>query len=128
VCSLIAVALTVGKDPPRELIFGHVTHHIGCFGLPSDSSTSAHVSAEHPLSSASSDYHSPPMLPSDMIHDGPVNVGHLIALESTVDGLRSQNEATLAVLQDILFRLSPAPALNVQAPLHYTPPIPLPLV
>jgi len=64
------------------------------------------------------------MLPSDMIHDGPVNVGHLITLESTVDGLRSQNEATLTVLQDILSRLSPAPALNVQAPLHYTPPIP----
>jgi len=64
------------------------------------------------------------MLPSDMVHDGPVNVGHLIALESTVDGLRSQNEATLAVLQDILSRLGPAPALNMQAPLHYTPPIP----
>ena len=64
------------------------------------------------------------MLPSDMVHDGPVNVGHLIALESTVDGLRSQNEATLAVLQDILSRLGPALALNVQALLHYTPPIP----
>jgi len=128
--SLIAVALTVGKDPPREPIFGHVTHHIGCFGLPSDSSTSAHVSAKHPLSSANSDYHSPPMLPSDMVHDGPVNVGHLIALESTVDGLRSQNEATLAVLQDILSRLGPAPALNVHTsagwkkiPLKPSPPL-----
>jgi len=56
------------------------------------------------------------MLPSNMVHDGPVNVGHLIALENTVDGLRSQN--------DILSRLGPAPALNVQALLHYTPPIP----
>jgi len=62
------------------------------------------------------------MLPSDMVHDGPVNIGHLIALENTVDGLRSQNKATLAVLQDILSRLSPAPALNMQAPLHYTLP------
>jgi len=111
----------LGRLHHREPIFRHVTCHIGRFGLPLDSSTSTHVSAKHPLSSASSDYHSLPMSPSDMIYDSPVNVGRLIALESAADGLRSQNEATLAILQDIFSRLGPAPALNVQAPLHDTP-------
>jgi len=118
----IVVALTVGKDSPRELIFRHITRNIGRFGLPPDSSTSMHASAKDPLSSASSDITSLPChLP---IWSMTVNVGCFITLRGTVDDLRSQNEATLTILQDILSRLGPAPALNVQALLHYTPPIP----
>ena len=98
----IAVALTVGKDPSREPIFRHVTRNIGRFGLPLDSSTSTHVSAEDPLSPASSNYHSVHMSNSEMLEDSPVHVGRVIALENAVDEMKSQNDATHRLLQDIL--------------------------
>ena len=112
----IAVALTVGKDPPRELIFRHVTRNIGHFGLPLDSSASTHVSTEDPLSPASSDYHSVHTSHSEMLKDSPVHVGRVIALKNAVDKMKSQNDATYHLLQDILARLSPVQPQNVPNP------------
>ena len=112
----IAVALTVGKNPPRELIFRHVTRNIGRFGLPLDSSASIHVSAEDPLSPASSDYYSVHMSHSEMLEDSPVHIGHVIALENAVDEMKSQNDVTHHLLQDILSKLGPAQPQNVPNP------------
>ena len=99
---------------------------IGRFGLPSDSSASAHTSSEDPLSRPASDYQSPPMLPSDMLNDSPVCIDHVIAIKATMDEMRSQHEATHQLLQDVLDRLSPAPAQNMQSsvptpPAHQSP-------
>ena len=110
----IAVALTVGKDPPRELIFRHVMHNIGRFRLPLDSSTSMHVSAEDPLSPINSDYH---ISHSEMLEDSLVHIGRIIALKNTVDEMKkSQNYATHHLLQDILAKLGPAQPQNVPNP------------
>ena len=117
----IAVALTVGKDPPRELIFRHVTHNIGHFGLPLDSSASTHISAEDPLSPASSDYHSVHMSPSEMLKDSPVHIGCVIALKNAVDETKSQNDATHHLLQDILTKLGPVQPQNAPNPTTYWP-------
>ena len=57
------------------------------------------------------------MSPSDMFEDSPVHVNCILAIEATVDNMRSQNEATHRLLQDILNRLSPTQARNVPNPI-----------
>jgi hypothetical protein len=108
------VALTVGKDPPREPILLDDTHTIGCFGLPSDSSTSAYAPSENPLSPLNLDYHSAHMPQSEMSEDHPFPM------------------ATKNLLQMILERLGPTPGLlNESRPsptrwLQSCPPTPIP--
>ena len=102
------------KNTLRELISKNVGYTIGCFGLPLDSSASAYASSEDPLSCPPSDYQSPPMLPSDMFDDSPVHINCVIAIKATMDEMRSQHEATHQLLQDVLDRLSPTQAQNVQ--------------
>ena len=50
-----------------------------------------------------------------MLDDSPVHIDCVIAIEATMDEMRSQHEATHQLLQDVLDRLSPAPAQNVQS-------------
>jgi len=57
------------------------------------------------------------MSPSDMFKNSPVHVDHILVIEATVDDMRSQNEATHRLLQDILDKLSPAQAQNVPDPI-----------
>jgi len=61
------------------------------------------------------------MSPSDMIEDQPVHMDHVRAIEATMDEMKSQPEATHQLLQDILARLSPTQAQNVQDPLLTRP-------
>jgi len=61
------------------------------------------------------------MSPSDMIEDQPVHMDHVHAIEATMDEMKSQHEATHQLLQDILARLGPAQAQNVQDPLPTRP-------
>jgi len=49
------------------------------------------------------------MSPSDMINDRPVSMDRVIAIEATMDEMRSQHEATHQMLQDVLTRLGPVP-------------------
>ena len=68
----------------------------------------------------------PPMSPSDMFDDSSVHINHIIAIEATMDEMRSQHKATHQLLQDVLDRLSPAQAQNVQGsipmpPAHQSP-------
>ena len=44
------------------------------------------------------------MSPSNMLEDSPIHVDHILAIEATVDDMRSQNEATYRLLQDVLNR------------------------
>jgi len=73
--------------------------------------------SESPLSCPASDYQSPPMSPSDMIEDQLVQMDRVRAIEATMDEMKSQHEATHQLLQDILTRLGPTQAQNVQDPL-----------
>ena len=57
------------------------------------------------------------MLPSDMINDQLVHMDHVHAIEATMDEIKSQHEATHQLLQDVLTRLGPTQAQNVQDPL-----------
>ena len=57
------------------------------------------------------------MSPSDMINDQPVCMGRVIAIEATMDEMKSQHEATHLMLQDVLTRLGPVPTRDVQDPL-----------
>ena len=82
-------------------------HTIGRFGLPSDSSASAYAPSENPLSPLDSDYHSAHMPRSEMSEDRPIPRDRLSTLESTVDSMMSQSEATKSLLQTILDRLGP---------------------
>jgi len=45
-----------------------------------------------------------------MFEDSPVHVNHVLAIKATVDDMRSQNEATHRLLQDVLDKLGPAQA------------------
>jgi len=56
------------------------------------------------------------MSPSDMLEDSPIHVNRILAIEATVDDMRSQNEATHRLLQDVLNKLGPAQARNVPDP------------
>jgi len=51
-----------------------------------------------------------------MIEDSPVNADRLLAIEATVDDMRSKNEATHQLLQTILDRLGPPQAQNAPIP------------
>ena len=93
-----AVALIVGKDPLRKLTLLSDMHTIGCFGLPSDSSTSAYTPSENPPSPFNSDYHSAHMPRSKMSEGCPIPRDRLSTLESTVDSMMSQSEATKSLL------------------------------
>jgi len=53
------------------------------------------------------------MSPSDMPEDSPIHVDRILAIEATVDHMRSQNEATHRLLQDVLNKLGPTQARNV---------------
>jgi len=52
-----------------------------------------------------------------MIEDSPIHVDRILAIETTVDDMRSQNEATYRLLQDVLNKLGPAQAQNVPDPI-----------
>jgi hypothetical protein len=54
-------------------------------------------------------------MPSDM-DDSSVHDNRVLALEATVDEMKNQNDATHRLLQDLLERLGPASAENVQVP------------
>jgi len=58
------------------------------------------------------------MLPSDMLEDSPIHVNCILAIEATVDNMRSQNKATHRLLQDVLDKLGPAQARNVPDPIR----------
>jgi hypothetical protein len=60
------------------------------------------------------------MPPSDMTNDSRV-----LAIESALEEVKGLNKATQQSLDALLERLGPAPALNMQTPLRYTPPIPV---
>jgi len=61
------------------------------------------------------------MSPSDMIEDQPVHMDRVRAIEATIDEMKSQHEATHQLLQDVLARLGPTQAQNVQDPLPTCP-------
>jgi len=50
------------------------------------------------------------MSPSDMFEDSLIHVDRILAIEAMVDDMRSQNEATHRLLQDVLDKLGPAQA------------------
>jgi len=50
------------------------------------------------------------MSPADMFEDSLVHVDHIKAIKATVDDMRSQNEATHRLLQDVLDKLGPTQA------------------
>ena len=77
--------------------------------------------SENPLSHSTSDYQSPLMSPSDIIDDQLVHMDCIITIEATMDEMKSQHEATHQLLQDLLARLGPAQAQNVQDPLLTCP-------
>jgi len=58
------------------------------------------------------------MSPSDMFKNSPIHVNCILAIEATVDDMRSQNEATHRLLQDILDKLGPEQAQNVPDPIR----------
>ena len=75
--------------------------------------TSAHASdPEDPLSATCSNSRSVYMSPSDMLEDSPIHVDRILAIEATVDDMRSQNEATHRLLQDVLDKLGPTQKLS----------------
>ena len=53
--------------------------------------------------------------------DSPVDANRVLALEVTIDQMRNQNDATHQLLQDLLERLGPAPAQNVQTRQPFSP-------
>jgi len=52
-----------------------------------------------------------------MIEDQPVHMDCVCAIEATMDEMKSQHEATHQLLQDVLARLGPTQAQNMQDPL-----------
>jgi len=58
------------------------------------------------------------MSPSNIFEDSPIHVDRILAIEATVDDMRSQNEATHRFLQDVLDKLGPAQARNVPDPIR----------
>jgi len=56
-----------------------------------------------------------------MIEDQPVHMDRVCAIEATMDEMKSQHEATHQLLQDVLARLGPVQAQNVQDPLPTCP-------
>ena len=50
------------------------------------------------------------MSPSDMLKDGLIHINRILTIEATVDDMRSQNEATHRLLQDVLNKLGPTQA------------------
>jgi len=52
-----------------------------------------------------------------MIDDRPVSMNRAIAIEATMDEMKSQHKATHQMLQDVLTRLGPVPTQDVQDPL-----------
>ena len=56
-----------------------------------------------------------------MIEDQPVRMDRVCAIEVTMDEMKSQHEATHQLLQDVLARLSPTQAQNMQDPLPTRP-------
>ena len=87
---LAVVALTVGKDPPRELFLGLLCTL--SLGLPLDPTASGYAPSKNPLSFLSSDRPLAYMLPSDMAEDHQVKSGHLLALETAVAKMAHQNK------------------------------------
>lgn len=53
-----------------------------------------------------------------MLEDSPVQVDRILAIEATVDDMRSKNEATHQLLQTILDRLGPTQAQNAADPIR----------
>ena len=114
----IAVALTVGKDPLRELISGDIAYTTGCLDSHWTPHLYTHDPPKIPSPTSTQTFCSAHMLLSSMIDD------HVLTLGSTLEEIKGLNKATQQLLQTLLERLGLAPALNVQALFHYTPPIP----
>ena len=57
----------------------------------------------------------------EMIDDEPAHIGRLVALETSVDEMKSQHEATHVLLQSILERLGPAQAQKAPPPVRKPP-------
>ena len=85
------------RIPSESRLSERVAHTIGRFRLPLDSSASAYCSA--------------PMSPSNMTDDT-AHIGCVLALETAMDEIKSQNEATHHLLQSVLNRLGPSQAQN----------------
>ena len=56
-----------------------------------------------------------------MLKDSLVHIGRVIALKNAVDEMKSQNNATHCLLQDILSKLGPAQPQNVPNPTTHQP-------
>jgi len=54
------------------------------------------------------------MSPSDIIDNQPVHMNRVTAIKATMDEMKSQHEATHQLLQNLIARLGPAQAQNVQ--------------
>ena len=57
----------------------------------------------------------------EMAEDEPDHIGRVIALEASIDEMKSQNDATHELLQSLVERLGPAQAQNAQSPVRRPP-------
>jgi len=53
-----------------------------------------------------------------MLENRLIHIDRILTIEATVDDMRSQNEATHRLLQDVLNKLGPAQARNVPDPIR----------
>ena len=105
------------KGSPREPTSEVFANVIGFFGVPSDSPTSARARPRSSLSHSVSEYHSPPMSPSDMRQDEAAYLGRVETLEVMMDKMRTDHRATHSLLQEVLAKLNPVtPSISPQPP------------
>ena len=105
------------KGSPREPTSEVFTNVIGFFGVPSDSPTSARARPGSSLSHSVSEYHSPPMSPSNMCQDEAAYLGRVETLEVMMDEMRTDHQATHSLLQEVLAKLNPVtPSVSPQPP------------
>ena len=57
----------------------------------------------------------------EMVKDEPVHIGQVLALETSVNEMKSQHEATHELLQNLIDRLGPMQALNAHSPVQRPP-------
>ena len=56
-----------------------------------------------------------------MVKDESVHIGRVLALETSLDKMKSWHKATHELLQNLIDRLDPAQALNVHSPVQRPP-------
>ncbi len=56
-----------------------------------------------------------------MVEDEPTHIGQVLALETSVDKMKSRHEATHELLQNLINRLGPVQALKVHSPMQRPP-------